>query len=393
MNANEVVIASARRTPMGAFQGSLSSQSAVALGVSAVKAAVADAGISPDAISEILMGCVLPAGLKQAPARQVGRGAGLGEHCGAVTLNKVCGSGMKTLMVAHDSLKAGSQSWVVAGGMESMTGAPYLLPQARSGLRMGHDKVYDTMFLDGLEDAYTGRAMGSFAQDTADVHQITREAMDRYAIQSLERARAAQGSGAFDAEIVPLTFDTRGGPVTITEDEQPLRGKPEKIPTLKPAFKADGTITAANSSSISDGAAALVLTTAGEAEAAGITPLARIVAHASHAQTPETFTTAPLGAIKSVAERAGWDLASVDLFEINEAFAMVAMLAIDGLGLDEAKVNIHGGACALGHPIGASGARIVVTLLHALRRTGGTRGIASLCIGGGEATALAVELL
>ena len=230
MNANEVVIAGARRTPMGAFQGSLSSQSAVALGVSAVKGAVADAGVAPEAIGEILMGCVLPAGLKQAPARQVGRGAGLGEHCGAVTLNKVCGSGMKTLMVAHDSLKAGSQSWVVAGGMESMTGAPYLLPQARSGLRMGHDKVYDTMFLDGLEDAYTGRAMGSFAQETADAHQLTRDAMDRYAIQSLERARAAQGSGAFDAEIVPLTFDTRGGPVTITEDEQPLRGKPEKIP-------------------------------------------------------------------------------------------------------------------------------------------------------------------
>ena len=339
------------------------------------------------------MGCVLPAGLKQAPARQVGRGAGLGEHCGAVTLNKVCGSGMKTLMVAHDSLKAGSQSWVVAGGMESMTGAPYLLPQARSGLRMGHDKVYDTMFLDGLEDAYTGRAMGSFAQETADAHQLTRDAMDRYAIQSLERARAAQGSGAFDAEIVPLTFDTRGGPVTITEDEQPLRGKPEKIPTLKPAFKADGTITAANSSSISDGAAALVLTTAGEAEAAGVTPWRASWPTQATPRRRKPLPPHPSAPLKASLKRAGWDLASVDLFEINEAFAMVAMLAIDGLGLDEAKVNIHGGACALGHPIGASGARIVVTLLHALRRTGGTRGIASLCIGGGEATALAVELL
>ena len=393
MNANEVVIASARRTPMGAFQGSLSSQSAVALGIHAVRAAVSDAGIDPQAVGEILMGCVLPAGLKQAPARQVGRGAGLGEHCGAVTLNKVCGSGMKTLMQAHDSLKAGSQQWIVAGGMESMTGAPYLLPQARSGLRMGHDRVYDTMFLDGLEDAYTGRAMGSFAQDTADAHQLTREAMDAYAIRSLERARAAQSAGAFSDEIVPVAFETRAGTQTVTEDEQPLKGKPEKIPSLKPAFKSDGTITAANSSSISDGAAALVLTTAGAAADAGVSPLARIVAHASHAQTPETFTTAPLGAIAKVAERAGWDLASVDLFEINEAFAMVAMLAIDGLGLDGDKVNIHGGACALGHPIGASGARIVVTLIHALRRTGGRRGIASLCIGGGEATALAVELL
>jgi acetyl-CoA C-acetyltransferase len=393
MNANEVVIASARRTPMGAFQGSLSSQSAVALGIHAVRAAVSDAGIDPQAVGEILMGCVLPAGLKQAPARQVGRGAGLGEHCGAVTLNKVCGSGMKTLMQAHDSLKAGSQQWIVAGGMESMTGAPYLLPQARSGLRMGHDRVYDTMFLDGLEDAYTGRAMGSFAQDTADAHQLTREAMDAYAIRSLERARAAQSAGAFSDEIVPVAFETRAGTQTVTEDEQPLKGKPEKIPSLKPAFKSDGTITAANSSSISDGAAALVLTTAGAAADAGVSPLARIVAHASHAQAPETFTTAPLGAIAKVAERAGWDLASVDLFEINEAFAMVAMLAIDGLGLDGDKVNIHGGACALGHPIGASGARIVVTLIHALRRTGGRRGIASLCIGGGEATALAVELL
>ena len=393
MNANDVVIASARRTPMGAFQGSLSSQSAVALGIQAVRAAVSDAGIDPQAVGEILMGCVLPAGLKQAPARQVGRGAGLGEHCGAVTLNKVCGSGMKTLMQAHDSLKAGSQQWIVAGGMESMTGAPYLLPQARSGLRMGHDRVYDTMFLDGLEDAYTGRAMGSFAQDTADAHQLTREAMDAYAIRSLERARAAQSAGAFSDEIVPVAFETRAGAQTVTQDEQPLKGKPEKIPSLKPAFKSDGTITAANSSSISDGAAALVLTTAGAAADAGVSPLARIVAHASHAQTPETFTTAPLGAIAKVAERAGWDLASVDLFEINEAFAMVAMLAIDGLGLDGDKVNIHGGACALGHPIGASGARIVVTLIHALRRTGGRRGIASLCIGGGEATALAVELL
>jgi acetyl-CoA C-acetyltransferase len=378
---------------MGAFQGSLSSQSAVALGIQAVRAAVSDAGIDPEAVGEILMGCVLPAGLKQAPARQVGRGAGLGEHCGAVTLNKVCGSGMKTLMQAHDSLKAGSQQWIVAGGMESMTGAPYLLPQARSGLRMGHDRVYDTMFLDGLEDAYTGRAMGSFAQDTADAHQLTREAMDAYAIRSLERARAAQSAGAFSDEIVPVAFETRAGTQTVTEDEQPLKGKPEKIPSLKPAFKSDGTITAANSSSISDGAAALVLTTAGAAADAGVSPLARIVAHASHAQAPETFTTAPLGAIAKVAERAGWDLASVDLFEINEAFAMVAMLAIDGLGLDGNKVNIHGGACALGHPIGASGARIVVTLIHALRRTGGRRGIASLCIGGGEATALAVELL
>ena len=296
-------------------------------------------------------------------------------------------------MQAHDSLKAGSQQWIVAGGMESMTGAPYLLPQARSGLRMGHDRVYDTMFLDGLEDAYTGRAMGSFAQDTADAHQLTREAMDAYAIRSLERARAAQSASAFSDEIVPVAFETRAGTQTVTEDEQPLKGKPEKIPSLKPAFKSDGTITAANSSSISDGAAALVLTTAGAAADAGVSPLARIVAHASHAQAPETFTTAPLGAIAKVAERAGWDLASVDLFEINEAFAMVAMLAIDGLGLDGDKVNIHGGACALGHPIGASGARIVVTLIHALRRTGGRRGIASLCIGGGEATALAVELL
>ncbi|MDZ7824798.1 MAG: acetyl-CoA C-acyltransferase [Gammaproteobacteria bacterium] len=391
MNDDDVVIVSSARTPMGGFQGSLSAATGVDLGATAIRAAVERAGLPPETVDEVIMGCVLPAALRQAPARQAMRQAGLPDATGAVTINKVCGSGLKAAMFATDMLRAGSNGIMVAGGMESMTNAPYLLTRARSGQRMGHGEMLDSMFTDGLEDAETGRAMGTFAQETADAHQIGREEMDAFAVTSLERARRAQESGAFDAEIAPVTLKTRRGEETVSVDEQPAKADPAKIPTLKPAFRRDGTVTAANSSSISDGAAALVLATGRAARERGLVPLARVVGHATHSQLPAEFTLAPVGAISGLLGKLGWSADEVDLYEINEAFAMVTMLATRELGLDPERVNIHGGACALGHPIGASGARILVTLLAALEHTGGRRGIASLCIGGGEATALAVE--
>jgi acetyl-CoA C-acetyltransferase len=339
------------------------------------------------------MGCVLPAGLKQGPARQASLNAGLPAATGCTTINKLCGSGMKAVMLAFDSLKAGSNTVMIAGGMESMSNAPYIMTKARAGLRMGHGEIKDHMFLDGLEDARTGRLMGSFAQETADQYGITREEMDAYAIESLKRAQAAIASGALDAEIVPFTVSGRKGDVVVKDDEQPLNANLEKIPGLKPAFRKDGTITAANASSISDGASALLLMTAEEAARRGLKPLAKIVAHATQSQDPSEFTIAPIGSISNLLKKTGWDKAEVDLYEINEAFAMVAMLAIREHGLDQAKVNIYGGACAQGHPIGSTGSRIILTLINALKNTGGKRGIASLCIGGGEATAVAVELI
>ena len=389
----EIVIVAAKRTPMGGFQGSLSGVTSPSLAATAIKALLADTQVAGDKVDEVLMGCVLPAGLGQAPARQATLGAGLPLSVGATTVNKVCGSGMKTVMLAHDLLKAGSAKLVVAGGMESMSQAPYLLDKARAGMRMGHGKVLDHMFLDGLEDAYTGGAMGTFAQKTADEYGLTREQMDAFAVQSLTRAQQAINSGAFEGEITPVTFQTRKGEVTFNIDEQPGNAKVDKIPTLRPAFAKDGTITAANSSSISDGAAALILMRESDAKAQGAKPLARVVAHATNSMEPALFTVAPVGAMQKVLQKAGWDKQQVDLWEINEAFAMVTMLAINELGLDSAKVNVNGGACALGHPIGASGARILVTLIHALRNRGLSKGVASLCIGGGEAVALAVEVL
>lgn len=388
----EIVIVAAKRTPMGGFQGSLSGVTSPSLAATAIKALLADTQVAPDKVDEVLMGCVLPAGLGQAPARQATLGAGLPLSVGATTVNKVCGSGMKTVMLAHDLLKAGSAKLVVAGGMESMSQAPYLLDKARSGMRMGHGKVLDHMFLDGLEDAYTGGAMGTFAQKTADEYGLTREQMDAFALSSLEKANAAIQSGAFKAEIVPVTVSDRRGDVTIDTDEQPGNARPEKIPALRPAFTKDGTITAANSSSISDGAAALMLTTRANAEQLGLTVLATIKGHTTHAQEPSLFTTAPVGAMAKLLSNVGWSKDEVDLFEINEAFAMVTMLAVSELGLDMAKVNVNGGACALGHPIGCSGARLLVTLIHALKARGLKRGVASLCIGGGEATAMAIEV-
>ncbi|MDI5836099.1 thiolase family protein [Shewanella xiamenensis] len=388
----EIVIVAAKRTPMGGFQGSLSGVTSPSLAATAIKALLADTQVAGDKVDEVLMGCVLPAGLGQAPARQATLGAGLPLSVGATTVNKVCGSGMKTVMLAHDLLKAGSAKLVVAGGMESMSQAPYLLDKARAGMRMGHGKVLDHMFLDGLEDAYTGGAMGTFAQKTADEFGITREQMDAFALSSLEKANAAIQSGAFKAEIVPVTVSDRRGDVTIDTDEQPGNARPEKIPTLRPAFAKDGTITAANSSSISDGAAALMLTTRANAEQLGLTVLATIKGHTTHAQEPALFTTAPVGAMAKLLSNVGWSKDEVDLFEINEAFAMVTMLAVSELGLDMAKVNVNGGACALGHPIGCSGARLLVTLIHALKARGLKRGVASLCIGGGEATAMAIEV-
>lgn len=385
MRVDPIVVASAARTPMGAFQGELKAFSATELGAAAIREAVGRAGLG--AVSEVVMGCVLPAGLGQAPARQAALGAGLSDATPCATLNKVCGSGMKAIMLGHDMIAAGSAEIVVAGGMESMSNAPYLLDKARAGQRLGHGRVLDHMFLDGLEDAYDrGRLMGSFAEDTAQHYQFTREAQDAYALESLARAKRAAEAGAFDEEIVSLGPDIRS-------DEGPRKARPDKIPTLKPAFRADGTVTAANASSISDGAAALVLTRMSEAERNGRAPLALIHGHASHAAAPAWFSTAPIGAINKLMEKVGWSVDEVDLFEINEAFAIVTMAAMRELGLPHDKVNVHGGACALGHPIGASGARIVVTLLAALARTGGKRGVASLCIGGGEATALAVELI
>jgi acetyl-CoA C-acetyltransferase len=393
-NADPVVILSYARTPMGAMQGALADVSATDLGATVVKAAVERAGVDGAAIERIYMGCVLPAGLGQAPARQAAIKAGLPKSVQATTVNKVCGSGMQTVIMGSEALAAGSVDYVIAGGMESMTNAPYLLKKHRSGARIGHDTAYDHMFLDGLEDAYeAGRAMGTFAQDTANDYQLTREAQDGYAIESLRRAQSAIADGAFKAEIVPVTVATRKGDVIVDTDEQPGKGLPDKIPTLKPAFAKDGTITAATSSSISDGAAALVLTRQSVADANGQKPVARIVAHAAHAQEPSAFTTAPVGAINKCLAKAGWTIADVDLFEVNEAFACVAMFAMHDLGIAHDKINVHGGATALGHPIGASGARIITTLVAALQRHGKKRGLASLCIGGGEATALAIELI
>ncbi|MDF1803312.1 acetyl-CoA C-acetyltransferase [Thalassovita sp.] len=387
-----IVIVGASRTPMGGFQGDFAGTDAAALGGAAIQGALAGAGLSPEAVQEVVMGCVLPAGQGQAPARQAALKGGLPLSAGATTVNKMCGSGMKAAMFAHDLLVAGSADVMVAGGMESMSNAPYLLPKARGGYRMGHGAVMDHMFLDGLEDAYDkGRLMGTFAEDCAQSYQFSRQAQDDFAITSLKRAQAAIEGGGFADEITPVTLKTRKGDVTVTIDEQPGKARLDKIPTLKPAFRADGTVTAANASSISDGAAALVMMRQSEAERRGLTPLARIVAHTTHAHEPSMFPTAPIGAMRKLEEKTGWSLADVDLFEINEAFAVVAMAAMRDLDLPHDKVNVHGGACALGHPIGASGARVMVTLLGALQKYGLTRGVASLCIGGGEATAIGIE--
>jgi acetyl-CoA C-acetyltransferase len=396
MSKDSVVIVSGARTPIGGFQGVFSSITAPALGVIAAKAALERAGINAadeNAIDDVLMGCVLPAGLAQAPARQVALGAGLSVTTPCTTVNKMCGSGMKAVMMGHDQILAGHADAVLAGGIENMTQAPYLIPKARGGLRLGHGELKDHMFLDGLEDAYTGRLMGSFAQETADKHGLTREDMDNYAISSLTRAQTAIREGWFDAESADVNVRAGKNELCVKHDEQPGKANPEKIPQLRPAFSADGTVTAANSSSISDGAAAIVLMRESTAQARGLKPMARLVAQASHARHPSEFTIAPIGAIEKVLARAGWTTADVDLFEINEAFAMVPMLAIRELDLDHDKVNIHGGACALGHPVGASGARIIVTLMYALKKLGKTKGIASLCIGGGEAVAVAIEMI
>ena len=388
------VILSYARTPMGAMQGALADASATDLGATAVKAAVERSGVDGGDIDRIYMGCVLPAGLGQAPARQAAIKAGLPKSVQATTVNKVCGSGMQTVIMGDEALAAGNAKFIIAGGMESMTNAPYLLKKHRSGARIGHDIAYDHMFLDGLEDAYEeGRAMGSFAQCTADEYQLTRKAMDDYAIESLSRAKAAIDNGDFKTEIAAVTIKNRAGETIVDTDEAPGRGRPDKIPQLKPAFAKEGTITAATSSSISDGAAAVVLSRESTAKAAGLTPIARIVATAAHAQEPSEFTIAPIGAINKVLEKAGWKVGDVDLFEVNEAFACVAMFAMKDLGIPHAKINIHGGATALGHPIGASGTRILVTLVNALKQKSLKRGVASLCIGGGEATAVAVELV
>jgi acetyl-CoA C-acetyltransferase len=394
MSTDPVVILSYARTPMGGLQGVLSGATATELGATAVGAAVERAGLSGEAIEKIYMGCVLPAGLGQAPARQAAIKAGLPNHIEATTVNKMCGSGMQAAMMAADTLAAGSADLVIAGGMESMTGAPYLTLRHRGGARIGHDRLMDHMYLDGLEDAYEpGRLMGSFAEETAQHYQFTREMQDAYAIASLERAQRAQQSGAFVREIVPVEIKGRKGVETVSLDEQPAKGDASKIPTLKPAFAKDGTITAANASSISDGAAALVMTRASVAERLGLNPIARVVASAGHAHSPALFTTAPVFAMRKALEKAGWSTGDVDLFEVNEAFACVAMIAMHDLGLSHDVVNVNGGACALGHPIGASGARILATLLSALQTSGQKRGMASLCIGGGEATAMAIELL
>ncbi|MDE0420808.1 MAG: thiolase family protein [Gammaproteobacteria bacterium] len=378
---NHVFVLGAQRTPIGSFQGALSHRSSPELGAHAIQAAVDQSGVDATRVDEVFMGCVVSAGVKQAPARQAMRLASVPDHVGATTINKVCGSGMKAAMIASDLIRAGSARCVVAGGMESMSNAPYLMQKARGGLRMGHAELADSMFLDGLEDAETGDSMGSFAQDAADEHQLTREAMDEFAIGSVTKARAAIASGALDAETSAMD--------DVTADEQPGRSKIERIPTLRPAFKKDGTITAANASSISDGASALVV--GDEATAGGARPLARIVGHATHSMHPAKFTVAPAGAIAKLLEMVGWTKADVDIFEINEAFACVPMMAMAELRIDPDKVNVYGGACAQGHPIGSTGSRLIVTLIHALRARGGKRGVASLCIGGGEATAIAIE--
>ena len=388
-----IVIVAASRTPMGGMLGALSEVAAPQLGASTIAAALSRSGLNPAEIDQVIMGCVLPAGLGQAPARQAALGAGLSLETGCVTINKMCGSGMKAVMDAHDQILAGTSKVVIAGGMENMSQAPYLLPKARTGLRMGHGQVIDSMLFDGLQDAYEGGLMGVFAQATADSYNISREAMDNFALESLRRANHAIAEGWFSAEISPVTVKTRRGEQLITEDEQPGKASPEKIPQLRPAFKADGTITAANSSSISDGAAALVLMRASTAAQRGLQPLARIVGHMTHAQKPAEFSIAPISAVSKLLSKVNWSKEQVDLFEINEAFAVVTMLAIQELGLNPTQVNVNGGACALGHPIGCSGARVLVTLLYALKRLGKQRGVASLCIGGGEATAVAIELV
>ncbi|MCR5869961.1 MULTISPECIES: acetyl-CoA C-acyltransferase [unclassified Sphingomonas] len=394
MSTDPVVIVSYARTPMGSMQGALADVTATELGATAVGAAVERAGLKGEAIERIYMGCVLPAGLGQAPARQAAIRAGLPQHIEATTVNKMCGSGMQAAIMASDALAAGSADLIIAGGLESMTNAPYLSLKHRNGARIGHDRLYDHMFLDGLEDAYEpGRAMGTYAEEIATEYQFTREAQDAYAIASLTRAQTAQGSGAFDREIVSVEVKTRKGVVTVALDEQPAKGDPAKIPTLKPAFAKDGTVTAANASSISDGAAALVMTRASVAERLGLTPVARLVAHAGHAHAPARFTTAPVNAMQKALAKAGWGIGDVDLFEVNEAFAVVAMIAMRDLGIPHDVLNINGGACAMGHPIGASGARIMATLIAALQNNGQRRGVASLCIGGGEATAVALELI
>ena len=388
-----IVIVNAVRTAMGGFQGSLSSCAAPDLGAVAIKEVVARSGLQPSDIDEVIFGCVLPAGLKQGPARQAMRQAGLPDSTGATTINKICGSGMKAVMQAADAIKAGSAQIVVAGGMESMSNAPYLLEKARAGYRMGHGKIVDHMFQEGLEDAETGLSMGVLAQDMADKKGYTREQQDTFAISSLNKAVTAINNDYFKAEIVPVTVSGRKGDVIVEQDEQPLNAKADKIPTLRPAFKKDGTITAANASSISDGASALVVTSGDIAAERGLEPIAKVVAYASNSQHPSEFTIAPVGAIEKVLKQTGWTATEVDLWEINEAFAMVTMAAIDAFNLDQSKVNVNGGACSLGHPLGSSGSRIIVTLIHALKRTGGQKGIAALCIGGGEATAIAVELI
>lgn len=391
---DSVVIVSGVRTPMGGFQGSLADVSATDLGAIVIKEAVARAGLKPEDVQEVIMGNVLPAGLKQGPARQAMRKAGLPDFTGATTINKLCGSGMKATMFAHDLIKAGTNTVMIAGGMESMSNAPYILPNARKGYRMGHgDQAMDHMFLDGLEDAETGRLMGSFAQEVADKKGYSREEMDNYAIQSLTRAKTAIEAGTLKDEIVPVTVTTRRGETVVEHDEQPFNANIEKIPSLRPAFKKDGTITAANASSISDGASALVLMSESEANARGLKPMARIVGHATQSQHPSEFTIAPVGAIENLFAKTGWSKDDVDLYEINEAFAMVAMMPIKELGLDPETVNIFGGACAQGHPVGSTGSRLIVTLMNALKTKGKTKGVAALCIGGGEATAMAIELI
>jgi len=391
--ASSVVIVAAQRTPIGAFQGALAGATATQLGAAAVRGAIAAAGIKPEAIQEVIMGCVLPAGLGQAPARQAALGAGIPASTPATTVNKMCGSGLKAIMMAADQIRAGDTDVVLAGGLESMTNAPYLLPKARGGYRMGHGEVLDHMFYDGLQSPFDGQLMGFFAENTADKYGFTRAGQDAFAAESVRRALVAVDNGAFAAEISPVTVKGRKGEVVVERDETPFTCNIEKIPGLKPAFRKDGTVTAASSSSIADGAAAAVLMSEAAAQRLGAKPLARVLAYASHAQAPEWFTTAPVGAIRKVLDALGWQAGDVDLYEVNEAFAAVTMAAMRDIGIDHGRVNVNGGACALGHPVGATGARIVATLVHALRRTGGKRGIASLCIGGGEATAIAIELL
>jgi acetyl-CoA C-acetyltransferase len=392
MSQESIVILSARRTPIGAFQGVFAQVSATALGSVAIRSALEAAGVDPAAVDEVVFGCVLPAGLGQAPARQAAIGAGIGHATPATTVNKMCGSGMRTVMMAADALRTGDINIAVAGGLESMTNAPYILPKARTGYRLGHGEILDHMFFDGLQSPWDGQLMGCFAEATAEKYGFTREAMDAFASESVRRSLAAVEAGAFVAEIAPVTVKTRKGETVIAQDETPFTCDIAKIPSLRPAFRKDGTVTAASSSSIADGAAAIVLARESAAADHGLTPIARLVAYGSHAQEPEWFTTAPVGAIEKVLNKAGWAVNDVDLFEVNEAFAAVTMAAIHDLKLDPSKVNVHGGACALGHPVGATGARIITTLISALKSRGLRRGVAALCIGGGEATAVAIEI-